>query len=475
VVRRAQLGPDLARHLKIVLDQKLWVDLEELSDEPEGDREDGLPPGRDKVGEIETPAGGVPIFLQRVPGPEGAPIWKISSASVGRIPELYEEFGYGALGELLPPSFFEVQVLEVQLWQWIALLVIATLAYLLSWLAAGLFVRLVRPLVERSDSDFDDRVLQALLGPARLVLFVFLFTVSSRALGLAVPVQRVLTGLEKAAAAVAVTWFLLRIVDVIADVTSHRLAARGQAPAVQFVPLGSKTFKAVLIVLAALAAMDSFGFNVTALIAGLGVGGLAVALAAQKTLENLFGGVTLLADRPVQVGDFCRFGDKIGVVEEIGLRSTRVRTLDRTVVTVPNAEFSTLQLENFAVRDMMRLYTVIGVRYETTPDQMRFLLEELRGVLREHPRVSPDPARVRFVGFGSSSLDLEVYAYVTTSDWNEYLAIREELYLQFMDAVERAGSGFAFPSQTLYLGKDDGLDADAARDAASKGAALREG
>jgi MscS family membrane protein len=214
--------------------------------------------------------------------------------------------------------------------------------------------------------------------------------------------------------------------------------------------------------------LDIFGFNVTALVAGLGIGGLAFALAAQKTIENLFGGVTLLADRPIVVGDFCRFGDKIGTVEEIGLRSTRIRTLDRTVVTVPNAQFSDLQLENFAKRDVIRLYAVLGVRYETTPDQLRFVLAELRSMLLAHPKVSPDPARVRFVGFGAYSLDLELFAYVYTADWNEFLTIREDIFLRIMDIVESAGSGFAFPSQTTYLGRDDGLDEEKTREAQTR-------
>jgi MscS family membrane protein len=151
-------------------------------------------------------------------------------------------------------------------------------------------------------------------------------------------------------------------------------------------------------------------------------------------------------------------------VEDIGLRSTRVRTLDRTLVTVPNAEFSSTQIENFAVRDRIRLFTMIGVRYETTPDQLRHLLAELRNMLLAHPKVSADPARVRFVGFGAYSLDLEVFAYVITCDWNEFLHIREDIYLRMMDIVERSGTGFAFPSQTTYLGKDEGMPADRVRE-----------
>ena len=171
----------------------------------------------------------------------------------------------------------------------------------------------------------------------------------------------------------------------------------------------------------------------------------------------------LIADRPVQVGDFCRFGDKVGTIEDIGLRATRVRTLDRTIVSVPNAEFSSLQLENFTQRDRIWLKAILGLRYETTPDQLRHVLIGLKRVLLAHPMIDPDPARVRFVGFGAYSLDLEVFAYVRTTDWAEFLAVREDVFLRFMDAVDASGSGFAFPSQTLYAGTDGGLDVARAR------------
>jgi MscS family membrane protein len=230
----------------------------------------------------------------------------------------------------------------------------------------------------------------------------------------------------------------------------------------------------VIVLIGVLGVLGTLGVNVSAAVAGLGVGGIAVALAAQKTLENLFGGISLFADRPVRVGDFCRYGTEVGTVEEIGLRSTRIRTLDRTVVAIPNSEFSNLKLENFAHRDRMRLWTLVGVRYETTPDQLRYLLTRLREILVAHPRILEDPARVRFVGFGSSSLDLDIYAYVRTSDYNEFLEISEDLNLRIMDIVSDAGSGFAFPSSTAYIAKDDGLDPERSRAAESAVAAWRE-
>lgn len=473
--QRAKEGPRLARRLKLVLDRELWVDPQLLSTDPRGHRDDGLPTTRDQVGEIAVDGESVAITLQRIRDAEGSRVWKISAPTVARIPDLYSDVGWGRLVDWLPDTFFRSELFDVQLWQWLALLVLVVAASLLSWVIVRVgLVALVRPLTARSETEVDDRLLELTAGPLRLATALLLFTAGLRSLDLAPTAAGFFFAALKVLVVGAVAWLLLRVIDVLGEMTEQRLVRRGQATALSLVPLGRKGVKLAVMLIAGLAALDSFGFDVTALIAGLGVGGLAVALAAQKTLENLFGGATLLADRPVRVGDFCRFGDKVGTVEEIGLRSTRVRTLDRTVVTVPNAEFSTLQLENFAARDRILFRTTLGLRYETTPDQIRYVLVEIRRMLYAHPKVDPDPARVRFVSFGASSLDLEVYTYVRTRDWDEYLQIQEDLNLRIMDIVDGAGSGFAFPSSTTYVAQDDGLDADKSRAAEARVGEWRE-
>ncbi|MHC1767273.1 MAG: mechanosensitive ion channel family protein [Verrucomicrobiia bacterium] len=204
---------------------------------------------------------------------------------------------------------------------------------------------------------------------------------------------------------------------------------------------------------------DRLGMPVYGIVAGLGVGGLAVALAAQSTIENLIGGLNLFADRPMQVGDFCRCGSDEGTIETIGIRSTRIRGTDRTLTTIPNAALSKMSIVNLARRDRMLMQSVIGVRYETSEEQLRYLLVKIREMLLSHPCIQPDSARARFINFGACSLDIEVFAYVTTRDRAEFLAVREDLFLRIMDIVKESGTGFAFPSQTLYFGRDDGLDA----------------
>jgi MscS family membrane protein len=479
-VPRGQDGPALARELHVVLDRTLWVDFDLLSAAPEGDQDDGLPAGRDRLGEIPSEHGSVPVLLTRAPAPgaePGAPpIWRFARSTLARVPALYEQYGYGRLGELLPGFFFELRLLDVQLWQWIGLMVLVVAAGFLSWALAALGFLALRPAL-RSGGELARGLAEVAGGPLRLLLAVLLFSAGRHLLGLAVPVNVALAALESALVVVAVTWILLRAVDVLGSVVEHRLRRQQQQTALTLVPPGRKAVKVFVIAVAVLATLDSFGFDVTAVLAGLGIGGIAVALAAQKTVENLFGGVTLYADRPVAVGDFCRFGDganDIGTVEEIGLRSTRVRTLGRTVVTLPNAEFANRGLENFTARDRIFYHPILGLRYETTPEQLRFILVRIRELLYAHPKVNPEPARVRFINFGAYSLDLEVFAYVDVTDYSEFLGVAEDLNLRIMDIVAEAGSGFAFPSQTTYLEQGEGLDRERAAQVAKEVARWRE-
>lgn len=470
---RTEDGPTLARKFKVVLDQLAWIDLESLSEASAGQLDDGLPPDIERVAQLATPQGSVDVLLHRS-DVAGTSVWRISASTVGRIPALYDEFGYGLIGELFPGGLPRARFLEVQLWQWLGLLVSILLAWVLSLVAVGALRRAFRPFVARTASTLDDRVLDLTVGPLRLLASVAIFALCTPALHLAVPAREVMVSLQRGVTVAAMAWLFMRLVDVGAEMVRQHLTGAGKHSALTVLPLGEKTVKVAVLGLASLVMLQNLGFNITGLLAGLGVGGLALALAAQKTVENLFGGVSLITDQPVRVGDFCRYGEKVGTVEDIGLRSTRIRSLDRTLVTVPNSEFAYLQLENFAARDRIRFVTTLGLRYETTPDQMRWVLAELRRLLLSHPRVLPDPARVRFTGYGDYSLNLEIFAYVSSTDFNEYLSIQEDLLLRIMDIVSASGTGFAFPSNTTYLAHDAGNDEERARRAEEQVAAWRE-
>jgi MscS family membrane protein len=207
----------------------------------------------------------------------------------------------------------------------------------------------------------------------------------------------------------------------------------------------------IVIAAGGLAVLQYGGIDATAALAGLGIGGIAVALAAQKTLENVIGGLSLIFDKAVRVGDSLKMGDTVGTVDYIGLRSTRIRTLDRTMLSVPNGQVATVSIETLSVRDKFLFHHFVTLRYETTALQMRSVIEGVRELLLAHPSVDFESIRVRFFRLGSSSLDVEVFAYILAGDWSRFLEIQEELLLRILEIVEGSGTAIAFPTQTVHF------------------------
>jgi MscS family membrane protein len=356
------------------------------------------------------------------------------------------------------PSWAKVFWLGQATWQWIAIFFFLISSGLLIWLiyrAGGWWDK------KQGSRQAWSRIGKPLALFGTFLIASFADEAAAKMIGLFGLPLTVVSYVQIVVAVGSLAWLVLILADRLADGFAQN----------QDKPLDKRRVDGALmrilfrllsiIVLAYLSiyAAELVGIPIAPLVAGLGVGGLAIALAIRPTLENIIGGLTLFADRPVRVGDFCRYGDQIGTVEQIGLRSTRIRSLERTIVTIPNAEFSQMQLDNFAARDQRLLKTMLGLRYETTPEQLRFVLAELRKMLLGHPKVTPAPARVRFVGYGAYSLDLEVFAYLRCQDQDEFLAIQEDILLRMADIIGEAGTGFAFPSQTMYYTRDGGLDA----------------
>jgi len=364
----------------------------------------------------------------------------------------------------LPPAWFRTFAGE-PLWKWTALAIAAAAALV----GFGLFFRLARALDDGTRSPAGARALaRPLLALIAVLLLLFVRYV-------AIDVIR-LTGTQRevtvATLAILIHLVMIWMVFMIA-VRAANFVIRMREMGVynldtQLVRLVAKLVAFLLALYIVTNLAETLGVPVAPVLAGLGVGGLAVALAVRPTLENIVAGFVLFADGPVRVGEFCRFGDKLGTVEAIGLRSVRLRGIDRTVIIVPNAEFCQLQLINFTRRDAILLNTRLLLHYETTPEQLRLVLARLRELLIGHPKVSRDVARVRFVGYGASSLDLEIFALIETREFSEFLAIQEDLNLRIKDVVEAAGSAFALPSRTLYVERSHGLDVELARAAAAE-------
>lgn len=455
-VRRPSQGADLAEKLKFLMDRAFVGSLRRLSSNPDGNPDYGPPEqqtiGNFSVGDVETP-----VTLVRVSDPNFGKIWLFSSETLSKVPELYENVEAHQVERKLPRSLVQNVFFGMPLWQWLALLAAIPVSLGIAWALVLLLAiprRIWLTLRHRPNLHAYSRMSSPLL----LSFSALAHRIISHYFGLPLLTRLYYYRIIGVLISIGVFWFLLRVTNITMQrLRLHALGA-GRIGTGTLMVLGERLLTAVLVIAAVLATLSILGFNLTTVLAGLGIGGIAIAFAAQKTLENLFGGISVLADEVIRVGDYCRFGDRTGTVEDISLRSTRVRTDARTELSIPNGTLATMSIENFARRDKILFNPVLAVRYETTADQLRYLLAEIRRLLYAHPKVDTDSANIRFANFDNSALRLEVFAYVLTADANEFGAIREDLLLRIMEIVGSSGSGFAFPSQTLYLGRDHGLD-----------------
>ncbi len=429
---RARTGPDLAKQLEDLLDDTAF-EIANLSHDPEGDRFDGLGPGIDHLASFKVKTQTLDLQLERVQLKTGLKVWKVSAASVALIPAAHKVLGESPFEKILPQQLVTFEVLDTPVWRWLALIVISGALWALTTAAAWAVFRTVAALADE------------LRGPLRLILVVSGFRL---AMEFAEPATLSRLFLQRTAGLIfslALAWAVAIVIDLGAKRWHARLDPRVQAVSYSVLPLGLQILKLSLFLIALLSVIRAWGYPISTILAGIGVGGIAVALAAQKTIENLFGGVSVIGDRPVLVGDACRFGSKTGTVIRIGLRSTRLRTDDRTIISVPNAQFSSMELENFSARDKIWFHPTLTLRRDATSDQLSQVLTACREILAKQPKIELGKMPVRFVGLGSYSLDVEVNVYVTTADYDEFLAIQQELLLQLLSAVERVGTALAVP------------------------------
>jgi len=464
----AQHGARLARRLKIVLDRTFWVNPEAISGRPEGTVEPGLAEDQERLTTLQAGSRDIDILLSRVPGAGGRPAWRIDAATVAAIDLLYDEHGFGWLGDYLPSIFFTVRLWEIVLWQWIAIAILILLGWVAARLLTPLLLTVLRRATRRTQVDWDDELVSVLAGPLRLgVLSLFLFMTSSW-LHLAEPAQQGAQLVWKLLAVLIIGWLLSAWVGLGARLLEQAVSARANPVARSFIPIFARIAKLGVWSLVLVVGLDVVGVEAMGLVAGLGIGGLAVAFAAQKTIENLFGSLAIAADRPFQVGDFITAGGTSGTVEEIGLRSTRIRTMARTIVTVPNGALMAERIETFAARDRILFRTTLGLIYATTAAQLELVIDDIKKHLHAHPKTYKDTIRVRLDSLGDSAINISIITWLETTDFNEYTALVEQLYLDLLKIVERAGTSFAFPSTTVYLTREaEPLDTTVAHAAAA--------
>lgn len=347
----------------------------------------------------------------------------------------------------LPESWLSPSLFGLQRWQWLAVPVLGALIALLTLVLVRVTAAVVRRV--RREQSSAERIVERLAAPLKLGWAALLSRIALPALGLSTAAEAGWQRLFRVALEVALFWGVLRAVAAWSDHFASSAFAQARPGSRALVSLFSRVARFALVVFAVLAGLSELGYSVTSLLAGLGIGGIALALGAQKTLENVFGAFALAVDQPIREGDFVRVDDFVGTVETIGLRSTRIRTLDRTLISIPNGKLADMRLETFAARDRVRLQTTVGLRYGTTAAQMKQVLEGFREALRAQAQLWPDSVSVHFVKLGESSQDIEVSAWFVTTDYEEFLRLREDVLLAFLAVVEAAGTAIAYPTRTL--------------------------
>jgi MscS family membrane protein len=472
--RRQADGEQIATQLKAVMDSSAFTGRVGNFNQSEGTPQEGVPLGRQKLGTMSSGDIEADLDLVRVSDPSAGKIWLISADTLVKVPELYDQVAARQVEKKLPKVLVKHQFAGVPLWQWLALLVAVPVAAGIGWLILVLLEIPVRWWARRRGQT-EIANWRSVSAPAWLLTGTLAHRIFVRYLGIALLPRHYYFQITSIALIVSVTWIVWRFVRWSLRRVRNRALMHGHAGTGSLMLLGERILKTLIFVLGGLAVLGSLGFNMSTALAGLGIGGLAIGFGAQKTIENLFGGVSVLWDEVFRVGDTCRFGDRTGTVEDIGLRSTRIRTEDRTLVAIPNGVVATINLENFSRRDKILFKTNLGLRPETKADHMRFVLAEIRRLLYSHPKVETKTVRVRLTDIAGSSLNVEVLSYILTRDFNEFAAIREDLLLRFMDVMEDSGGGLALPSQTLYLGRDSGVEKEKADAAVKKIAELRDG
>ena len=439
-------GPELARQLNFVLSRSVWLDDYAVNDTPDGARGDGFPDYRDELARINTKNGEVLLFMQHVPRSDGVLIWQVSNRSLGLVPALYEEFGYPTWIESIRTRLPDTgSFLGLETFKW----VIGLSVGLISWPILYLFGLLLSRLFSKPANPNYPLVRKVLTGPVVGVGIILTMNLVVTDLGLSAVAQQAMKAQTLLTA--MIVWLFWSVANLIRNHHRNRLIEEGRPGAAQLLRPMTTLIKMLVLLAGILFWMNNLGINISTVLAGLGVGGLALALALQKPLEDLMGALTLFSQAPVRVGDFCRYGTITGVVEDIGLRTTRIRTLADTLVSIPNSRIALVEIENFSLRNKVHYKPVIRLRYDTLPDEVNKALVGIRQMLDSHPRVLDDPQRVRFTDFESDAILIEIHAYIDTVSIAEFLEISEELNLLVVRAIDDAGARFALPSRSLHI------------------------
>ena len=444
----------LALQLKSLLDLGTATDLETetLSRQPEGNVEDGLRVSREKIGVVTTPAGQLDILLDRVARPNEGLIWLFSRETLGRIPSFYASTQHKDFSRYFPAWTSRVRFLSMPLWRWSAVFISILLGLLIANLLARFVRRILRISFRRHLTPNVDSAIVKLNGP---IFGLILALVQRIAADYAITalarhywiMASILTAVFSAA------WMLIRLTDIFTSFTTHRFLLQQRIERITFVGLISRLFKILILIALIITLLTLAGVNVSTLFAGLGIGGIALALAAQKTLADLFGGISIIMRGAVRVNDFCTVAGQTGTVVDIGISSLRLRTLSHSIISIPNSKVAEMELENFSMRDKFWIHQTFTLRFDTPHSTVRKVLNDIAAILTDRPDIEVATPSVRVNRLTPAGTELEVFAYYNKpgADFNSFLEEQGKVILEMMRVVEEAGTSMTTPIGVVHL------------------------
>lgn len=449
---------ELASQLFTVLSVKFSGPLDFVSNDPLGRLDDGLPADQEQIGGIRGLSEDFAIFLVRADDEQGHKLWFISRKTLDRVPDVYENLQFPVLEKNIPETLVQHRFMAMPLWQWLALLLFAPVALLLARMVTFLVQAILRYRAKKYGLALGQRQPFLRPDPITLSLAILIHYRFVGYIGTSILYRLYYRRIILILLAAAFYWIVITITRAISRRVGVSLSNRGLYAERSIVSLVRRFVEVVVFLFVGLTVLKTLGVDVTTALAGVGIGGLALGLGAQKTFENVFGGISILFDKVIVVGDTCKINNQVGTVEDIGLRSTRLRTPERTVLSIPNGVLSTSTIENLRFRDKFLCQQIIRLRYDLSPDHVRYVLAEIRELLRQNPKVEDSTSRVRFLRFAEYALEVEIYAYILEPEYNAYLATQEALLFQVMETLEKAGAVLALPTQTTLVTQDSWID-----------------
>ena len=445
----------IVRQFKQALDAggRFQPDLQ-INNTPEGNLTDQLPPSQENVGAINVGEKSVPLILERVVSKQGEQYWQFSTDTLSSVPEVIENTEPTLVSRYTFDSLEGKKLFGYQVADLAAALMMTVgsfvFTYIMVWLLYHL-LRIVYPRVRGVPLPLPDKVVL----PLAVVIMALILSEVMVYAGVSVTLREPINRFTEIASWLALTWLLLRVIDAIFTRAVNLSYKKNYTERVSILGLLRKVVKALLLIFAVIVIFGNLGFDLTTGIAALGVGGLALALGAQKTIENLVGSVVVVADSPVRIGDYCKFGTYEGTVIDIGIRSSRVRTLTRTVVTVPNGDFSSMQIENFTSRDMFRFFHQLYIKRTADIDVVFKMVKDLDEFIDEHYLTNQEWNQVNILELRQDCYIIQLQAYVNANGVTEFYDKQNVLFVDLLNQVAKYDVEHALPTQQLIVNQTE--------------------